>query len=318
MTLFHARISGVGAYLPPKIITNEDLSKTVNTNDEWIVSRTGIRTRHVVENETCADLAFEASKAAITNAGLSFSDLDCVVVGTVTPDKIFPSVATMVTEKMGIAVPAYDVAAACSGFVFALNTAHNMIQVGQADRTLVIGADVYSRMLDWTDRNTCVLFGDGAGAVVLEKSDTPHVLSTHIYANGAYGSQLQTKSCPNAPDDSIRGIDMDGRNVYKFAVSTMVESVEKALHHNNLSLDDVDWVVPHQANLRIITTMASQLNVDMDKVIVSLENHANISAATVPVAITQAVTQGKFKRGDIVVLTTMGAGFTWGASVIKW
>ncbi len=318
MTLKHARITGVGSYLPPKIITNDDLSKMVDTNDAWIISRTGIHSRHVVADETCADLAFEAGKMAIENAGLQYADIDAIIVATVSGDYAFPSVATLVAKKMSIAVPAYDVAAACAGFIFALNNAHNTIALSQAKRVLVIGVDLLSRMLDWTDRNTCVLFGDGAGAVVVEQSDTAGVLSTHLFSDGAYTDDLMTRAKPNAPADSVRGIDMDGKAVYKFAVHAMATAVETALTHNNMQLCDVDWVVPHQANLRIIKAVANQLQIPMHKVIVSLQNHANISAATVPVAMHQAVQQKMFKNNDIIALTVMGAGFSWGSAILKW
>ncbi len=318
MELKNACITGVGSYLPPKVITNDDLSKMVDTNHDWIISRTGIRTRHIVEDETCADLAFESGNIAIANAGLQFSDIDAIIVATVSGDYSFPSVATSVAQKMRIAVPAYDVAAACAGFVFALNNAHNMIMLSQAKRILVIGVDLFSRMLDWSDRNTCVLFGDGAGAVVVEQSDRQGILSTHLFSDGAYTHDLIAHTKPNDPTGSIQGIHMDGKSVYKFAINAMSTAIETALVHNNIALSDVDWVVPHQANLRIIKAVANQLQVPMNKIIVSLQNHANISAATVPVAMHQAVQKEMFKANDIIALTVMGAGFSWGSALLKW
>ena len=318
MTLQHARITGVGAYLPPKVISNDQLATMVDTSNDWIVSRTGIHNRHVVEDESCTDLAYESGKVALENAGLKYTDIDAIIVATVSGDYAFPSVATLVAHRMGIAVPAYDVAAACAGFIFALRDAHNMIMLSQAKRILVIGVDLFSRMMDWYDRNTCILFGDGAGAVVVEQSATNGVLSTHIFSDGHYTHDLIAHAKPHAPNDSTRGIDMDGKSVYKFAVNAMSDAILKALEYNNMALSDVDWVVPHQANVRIIKAVSNQLQVPIEKVVVSLQDHANISAATVPVALHYAHTKKMFKNNDIIALTAMGAGFSWGSALIKW
>lgn len=318
MTLQHARITGVGAYLPPKVISNDQLATMVDTSNDWIVSRTGIYNRHVVEDESCTDLAYESGKVALENAGLKYTDIDAIIVATVSGDYAFPSVATLVAHRMGIAVPAYDVAAACAGFIFALRDAHNMIMLSQAKRILVIGVDLFSRMMDWYDRNTCILFGDGAGAVVVEQSATNGVLSTHIFSDGHYTHDLIARAKPHAPNDSTRGIDMDGKSVYKFAINAMSDAILKALEYNNMALSDVDWVVPHQANVRIIKAVSNQLQVPIEKVVVSLQDHANISAATVPVALHYAHTKKMFKNNDIIALTAMGAGFSWGSALIKW
>ena len=313
-------ISGVGYYLPPKIVTNHDLAKMVDTSDEWIVKRTGIKQRHIVENESCADLATKACIKALKNSGLSADDIDGIVVATTSSDNAFPATATVVAGRLGINKGcAFDVSAACAGFVFGLNNADNMIRLGQAKNILVVGVDLMSKMLDWKDRNTCILFGDGAGAVVLSQTNEKQgILSTHIFSDGNYSADLITVSSPNSPDETGRGVNMDGKTVYKFAVKAMSDAINVALDNNNMSVTDVDWVIPHQANLRIIDSVAENLNVEKEKVIVSVDNHANISAATIPVAMGQAEEQNKFTNNDLIALTAMGAGFSWGSCLLRW
>ena len=319
--MFKSIITGVGAYLPKKVLTNNDLSKMIDTSDEWIVKRTGIKQRHIVaDNQGCVDIAYEASILALENAGINASEIDGIIVATTTPDNAFPAVATGVGRKLGVTKGmAYDVSAACAGFIFALNNADNLIRLGQATNILVIGAEVMSGIMDWTDRNTCILFGDGAGAIVVSKTDSDnHILSTHIFSNGNHHTDLRTKLTPNNLKTSTCGIDMDGKAVYKFAVSAMSESVQIALNHNGYNIDVVDYLVPHQANIRIIESVGNLLGIAKEKTIISLPYHANTSAATVPLALDSAVKDGKFKRGHLIALTAMGAGFSWGSALLKW
>ncbi len=314
-------INGVGICLPKKIMTNKDLEKIVNTNDEWITKRTGIKQRHVIsDGESCASLGANAAVRAIKNANLMPSDIDAIIVATASSDNAFPSTATVIGKMLGIdKCIAFDVAAACAGFIFALNNADNMIKLGQIKNALVIGTEVFSKFMDWQDRNTCVLFGDGAGAVVVSQTDSGnHILSTHIFSDCSFANDLKTSSLPNDPDESKRGIFMDGKVVYKFAVRGMTESVKIALEKNNYTPDQLDFVVPHQANLRIIETVANNLKAPMEKIIVSIQNHANTSAATIPLALNSAIENKKFKSGDLIALTAMGAGFCWGSALLKW
>ena len=310
-------IASVASYLPNKVLTNKDLEKFVDTSDEWIVQRTGIKQRHLVEEgQDTTDVAYQSAKLAIERAGLSPNDIDGIIVATASGDLYFPSVATNVAGLLGNEnCFGYDVNAACSGFIFALNSADNAIRLGQAKNIVVIGVDLLSKVIDWEDRNTCVLFGDGSGAVVLsacEESEDFGILSTHIYSSGGKAELLRSDELGKI------GLHMDGQAVYKFAVKAMSDSIVDALKHNNLEKTDIDWVVPHQANLRIIESVANNLGMDMEKVIVSLENHGNTSAATIPLALDTAFNDGKFKTGDMIALTAMGGGFAWGSAILKW
>ncbi|MDR0770154.1 MAG: ketoacyl-ACP synthase III [Burkholderiales bacterium] len=318
----YSRIIGTGSYLPEKIVTNDDLSKTLDTDDEWIQSRTGIRQRHIAapEQET-SDLALMASQRALASAGLAADDIDLIVVATTTPDMLFPSTACILQDKLGIhnGSAAFDVQAVCSGFIFALATADRMVASGMAKNALVVGAEVMSRILDWNHRNTCVLFGDGAGALVLQASETPGILSAHLHSEGQHRHIL------NAPgqirDGRIHGspyIHMDGGAVFRFAVRVLAESTLEALAHNGLQPADIDWLVPHQANARIMDATAKKLGVPPEKVIHTVSGQANTSAASIPLAIDYGARHGCFKPGQLLALAAVGAGFSWGASLVRW
>ncbi len=314
-------VAGCGHYLPAKTLTNNDLSKIVDTNDEWISTRTGIRARHIVETETTSDLAANAAKMALANAKISAEDLDLVVLATITPDYSTPATALVVAEKIGVesGVPAFDISAACSGFVYALTLADNMIKLGQVKNALVIGAETLSKVTDWTDRGTCVLFGDGAGAVVLqakETNDTIGILSTKIFADCKHTTELRT-SGGTSTTQSPGFIIMEGKEVFKYAVNALAEGANKAIELANLTINDIDWLIPHQANIRIIDGTAQRMGVDKSKVIVNIENVGNTSAASIPLALSQSIEQGKIKKGQTIVITAMGAGFTWGGAAIK-
>ncbi|MCL2296761.1 MAG: ketoacyl-ACP synthase III [Proteobacteria bacterium] len=318
----YSRIIGTGGYLPEKIVTNDDLSKTLDTNDEWIQTRTGIRQRHIAapEQET-SDLALIASQRALTSAGLAASDIDLIVLATTTPDMMFPSTACILQDKLGIhnGSPAFDVQAVCSGFIFALATADRMIASGMAKNALVVGAEVMSRILDWSHRNTCVLFGDGAGALVLQASDTPGILSSHLHSEGQHRHILNATG--QIRDGRIHGspyIHMDGSAVFRFAVRVLAESTQEALTHNGLQLADIDWLVPHQANARIMDATAKKLGVPPEKVIHTVAGQANTSAASIPLAMDHGARHGCFKPGQLLALAAVGAGFSWGASLVRW
>ena len=317
----NSKIVGYGHCVPEKVLTNDDLSKIVDTNDEWISTRTGIKSRHIAETETTSDLAMKASQMALINAGLRASDIDLVVLGTITPDYTTPATALLVAKKIGIkeGVPAFDISAACSGFVYALTMADNMIRLGQAKNALVIGAETLSKITDWTDRGTCVLFGDGAGAVVLQATENEQekgVLSTKIFAAGDYAENLKTSGGVSSTQTS-GCIIMDGKEVFKYAVSALANGAESALKLAGLTTDDADWLLPHQANIRIIDGTAQKMGFDKSKVLTNIAQHGNTSAASIPLALSQKVNDGTVKKGDIVVLTSMGAGFTWGGAVIR-
>jgi 3-oxoacyl-[acyl-carrier-protein] synthase-3 len=305
-------------------MTNDDLAKIVETSDEWISTRTGIRERHISEGETTAQMSAKAARQALERAGLTAQDLDLVVVGTVTPDNTTPSTAAKISNLLGVkaGTPCFDLSAACSGFVYALTMADNMIRLGQIKTALVIGAETLSKIVDWTDRNTCVLFGDGAGAVILKAvegtgtSDDTGVLATKIYADGSQYEHLY--STGGVSTTAQAGfIMMDGKEVFKSAVGCLSEAAEDVLAATGLSVDDVQWLVPHQANIRIIDGVGRKLGIDTDKVIVTVDHHGNTSAASIPLALSENLTSGKFKKGDLVVLTAMGAGFTWGGALIR-
>ncbi len=322
MTIY-SKIIGTGSYLPEKVLTNADLEKIVDTDDKWIQERTGIKERHVVaEGQYTSDMSYEASLKALEAAGMVAKDLDLIIVGTTTPDLIFPSTSCILQKKLGcLGIGAFDVNAACSGFIFALSVADKFIKSGTHKNILVIGAETLTRIVDWTDRKTCVLFGDGAGAVVLTASEEQGILSTHIHANGDYGDLLTSNKGPSmGMTDDITGpiaISMKGNEVFKVAVRTLGRIVDETLAFNNMQKSDIDWLVPHQANLRIITATAKKLKMSMDQVIVTVDKTGNTSAASVPMALDKAVRSGKIKPGQTVLLEAFGGGFTWGSALIK-
>ncbi len=309
-----------GSYLPKKIMTNKDLESIVDTSDEWIEQRSGIKQRHIAaEDETTSDMAVQAARKAIEASGLSVQDIDGIIVATTTPDLTFPSVAVKVQSALGIpAGIAFDVQAVCTGFVYALATADNFIKAGQLKKVLVIGAEKMSAVLDWSDRTTCVLFGDGAGAVILEAGDEEEggILSTHLYADGNYKDILYTNGGVSTTGKSGH-IVMHGREVFKHAVKLMSGAVTAALEENNMQASDIDWLVPHQANARIIEATAKKLNLSMDKVVMTVAHHGNTSAASIPLAFDQAMREGKIKAGEYVLFEALGGGLTWGSALVK-
>ena len=317
-------ILSTGSYLPEKILSNADLEKMVDTTDEWIVQRSGIKSRHIAaDDETTGDMAIAAAQKALDNVNLKPADIDGVIVATTTPDRTFPSVAVKVQGELGIpAGLAFDVQAVCTGFVYALATADNFIARGQAKRILVIGAEKMSSIVDWEDRTTCVLFADGAGAVILEARENEDGLdgqgihSTHLYAQGAQRDLLQT-SGGVATTGHNGTIEMQGREVFKYAVSYMAEVVEETIKHNNITPDAIDWLVPHQANIRIIEGTAKKLNMPMDQVVVTVDHHGNTSAASIPLALDEAVQKGDIQRGHMLLIEAMGGGLTWGSALVR-
>ena len=322
----YSRITGIGSYLPPRRLTNADLAaelavQGVETSDDWIVERTGIRARHFAAQDVCSsDLAVEAARRAIDAAQLQASDIDLIIVATSTPDMVFPSVACILQHKLGIAgCPAFDVQAVCSGFVYALTVADAMIRTGTAKRALVVGAEVFSRILDFSDRTTCVLFGDGAGAVVLEASNEPGILASDLHADGKYVDILCVPghvSGGKALGNPL--LKMDGPAVFKLAVGVLESAARATLAKANLVDTDIDWLIPHQANIRIMQSTAKKLKLPMDKLIVTVDQHGNTSAASIPLALDVAVRSGKVKRGDTVMLEGVGGGFTWGAVLLTY
>jgi len=318
----YSRIIGTGSYLPAKTLTNFDLEKIVETSHDWIVTRSGIVERHfAADDEMTSDLALHASRRAIEAAGISADQIDLVIVATTSPDKMFPSTACILQDKLGIrnCGAAFDMQAVCGGFVYALNTADLYIRGGQAKTVLVVGAEVLSRMLDWTDRTTCVLFGDGAGAVVLQASETPGIVASKLHADGSHRDML--KADGTIRNGEVQGdpfIKMDGKAVFKFAVKVLSEVVEEVLEENNLQGSDIAWLVPHQANIRIMEATAKKLGLSMDNVVVTVAHHGNTSAASIPLALDTAVRDGRIKAGQNILLEAVGGGFTWGAVLIKW
>ena len=320
-----SRIAGTGSYLPEKVLTNADIEKLVDTSDEWIVSRSGIRERHLVaDDQTTSDMAFEAAKCAMAAAGVTAADIELIIVGTTTPDFIFPSTACLVQNRLGAnGCAAFDVNAACSGFVFALTVADKFIRSGAVKTALVIGAESLTRMLDWTDRNTCVLFGDGAGAVVLKADSETGILSTHLHADGGKKDLLH---CPvgvsagfnmEEKNAGVRVL-MTGSEVFKYAVKALDSVVEETLAANGLDRHDIDWLIPHQANLRIIEATAKRLDMPMERVIVTVHQHGNTSSGSVPLALDEAVRSGKVQRGQLLLLEAFGGGFTWGSVLLRY
>lgn len=317
----YSKIVGTGSYLPKKILTNHDLESVVDTSDSWIRSRTGIEQRHIAaENEMASDLAVNACLKAIESADISADKIDLIIVATTTPDMTFPSTACILQSKLGIKdCPAFDVQAVCSGFVYALATADMFIRAGRCNTALVVGTEIYSRLLDWNDRSTCVLFGDGAGAVLITKSDQPGILSSHLHANGSHCNALSLPG--NISHGKIQGnpfITMEGNTVFKFAVKVMEEIVYEALSENNLQISDINWLIPHQANIRIIQSTAKKLGLPMDKVVTTIAKHGNTSAASIPLALDIAVRDKRIKPNQYVLLEGVGGGFTWGAVLIRW
>jgi 3-oxoacyl-[acyl-carrier-protein] synthase-3 len=320
MTVY-SRIIGTGSYLPQRVVSNADLTATVDTSDEWIQQRTGIRQRHIAaEGELASDLALQAARRALDMAGIGAEELDLIIVATTTPDMVFPSTACILQSKLGVkGMPAFDVQAVCSGFVYALATADQYMRSGQYRHILVVGAEVYSRILDWNDRGTCVLFGDGAGAVVLRRSEQPGILATRLHADGSHAGILSVPGSVCGGAVSGRPLlQMDGGAVFKFAVRVLEEVALEVLADAGLQASAIDWLIPHQANIRIIQSTARKLNVPMERVVTTVERHANTSAASVPLALDEAVRDGRIRPGHHVMLEGVGGGFTWGAVLVKW
>jgi len=319
----YSRITGTGSYLPEKVLTNHVLEKMVDTNDEWIVERTGIKKRHIVVDETTRDLAEIACKNAMEMAGKTAEDIDLIIFATTTPDLVFPSTACLLQHKLGVSsgCTAFDLQAVCTGFVYALATADKFIKSGSHKCALVIGAETLSKIVDWSDRSTCILFGDGAGAVVLEASEEPGILSTHLHADGKYEDLLKVDAgVSRGYEKLIAGeayISMKGNEVFRMAVKTLGRIVDGTLEANNMEKSDIDWLVPHQANIRIINATAKKLKMSTDQVVITVDEHGNTSAASIPLALDTAVRDGRIKKGETLLLEGFGGGFTWGSVLLK-
>lgn len=318
--MIYSRIAGTGSYLPERVVTNQELESRISTSDEWIVSRTGIEARHVAaEGELTSDLALNAAKNAMAAAGVTADDIDLIVVATTTPDMVFPSTACLLQAKLGIKRgAAFDVQAVCTGFIYALATADKFVASGAHKCALVVGAEVFSRLLDWNDRRTCVLFGDGAGAVVLKPSDAPGIYSSHLHSDGSYSHILRVAG--GIAEGQIRGnpyLEMDGQAVFKLAVRVLDECSREALEHNGFKGTDLDWFVPHQANLRIINATADKMGVPRERVVTTVARHGNTSAASVPLALDKAVRDGRIQPGHLVLLEGVGGGMTWGSVLLR-
>jgi 3-oxoacyl-[acyl-carrier-protein] synthase-3 len=324
MKQLYARIAGTGRCLPERVLTNVDLEKMVETSDEWIRSRTGIERRHIVaDDETNLDLCQRASLKAMEAAGVGPADIDLVIVGTTTPDQVFPNMGCLLQRRLGIQGPmAFSLEAACTGFIYALAIAEKFVRTGASKRALVVGAETLSRMVDWKDRNTCVLFGDGAGAVVLEASEQPGILSTHVHADGQYADLLYFPSGVSKKPEDFHArrdyIQMKGNEVFKVAVTKLGEVAQEALAANGVKGEDLDWLVPHQANMRIIEATARKLKLPMARVVVTVQDHGNTSTASVPMALDVAVRDGRIKRGQLLLLEAFGGGFTWGSALVRY
>ena len=327
-------ITGSGSYLPDRVVTNDELAERIETSDDWIVARTGIRQRHIAaDDEMTSDLALIAAERALNDAGVMASEVDLLVLATTTPDQTFPATATRVQSRLGmINGAAFDIQAVCSGFIYGLSIADNFIKAGQAKTVILIGAETFSRLLDWEDRNTCVLFGDGAGAIVLRAAangedadiigERGHnvgrgVLSTHIHSDGGSNELLYVDGGPSSTR-TVGHVRMNGREVFRHAVNNLVSVVYEAMETHSLAIDDIDWLVPHQANKRILDSTAKKLGLSADKVVVTLDRHANTSAASIPLALDEAVKDGRIKPGNLVLLEAMGGGLTWGAGLVRW
>jgi len=316
-----SRIAGTGGYLPERCVTNADLAQRVDTSDDWIVARTGIRVRHIAaDGEATSDLALAASRRALEAAGIAASEVDLIVVATTTPDMIFPSTACILQDKLGVAGgPAFDVQAVCSGFVYALALADKMVAGGSARNALVVGAEIYSRILDWNDRGTCVLFGDGAGAVVLVPSANPGILSSHLHADGSHRRTLEVRGhVANGVIEDSPYLTMDGHAVFRFAVKVLADVAREALDANAMTAADIDWLIPHQANIRIMDATAKKLGLPSSKVVATLDRHGNTSAASIPLALDVAVRDGRILPGHHVMLAGVGGGFAWGSILLRW
>jgi 3-oxoacyl-[acyl-carrier-protein] synthase-3 len=316
-----SRIIGTGSYLPEKVVTNDDLARTVDTSDEWIRTRTGIRSRHVAaEGQLASDLALPAAQRALQSAGVHAGDIDLIIVATTTPDIIFPSTACILQSKLGVAgCPAFDVQAVCSGFVYALTIADLFIRSGQAKHVLVVATEVYSRILDWSDRGTCVLFGDGAGAVIVAASEKPGILATKLHADGSHKEMLCVPGGVNG--GKVWGspfVHMDGGSVFKFAVRIFEEGANEVLESAGLTVSDLDWFIPHQANIRIMEATAKKIGLPKEKLIATVHHHGNTSAASIPLALDEAVKDGRIHPGQTLLLEAVGGGFTWGAVLLRW
>ena len=316
--MIYSKITAVGGYLPLKILTNKDLEKSLDTSDEWIVAMTGIKERHIIgSGETTSDMAYKASLDAIQSSEINPQEIDLIIIATTTPDKIFPSVACSVQNKLGIGeCPAFDIQAVCSGFIYALSIADKFIGTGSKKNILVVGVDAMSKITDYTDRSNAILWGDGAGAVIVSASDHPGIISTHIHSDGQYESLLHVPRSENiARKDTI---EMQGNQVFKIAVNTLDRIVDETLKANNLKKSDIDWLVPHQANIRILEATAKKLDMSMEKVIVTIHKHGNTSAASIPLALNDGVKSGKIRTGETILMEAFGGGFTWGSALIKY
>ena len=322
--MIYSKITGTGKYLPDHILTNKDLEEIVDTSDDWIKSRTGVEKRHIAsDDQSTSDLAYEAAKIAIRNSSTNLNEIDLIIVGTCTPDLVFPNTATLVQEKLGIGgCPAFSLETACSGFIYAAAVADKFIKVGEAKCALVIGADCLSRLLDWTDRSTCVLFGDGAGAVILKPSSESGIISCHLGSDGQYKDLLCYPIGPSkdlhkagSPDAKLL---MSGNEVFKVAVRTLGKLAEKTLHDNDIDQDKLDWLVPHQANMRIIKATAKRLKLPLSKVILTVQDHGNSSSASIPMALDVGIEDGRIKRGQLILMEGFGGGFTWGSILMRY
>lgn len=319
----YSRIAGTGSYLPEKVVTNKDLEKTMDTSDEWIRERTGIRRRHIAAaDEKCSDMALAAAKQAIDMAGIVATDIDLIIIGTVTPDKVFPSTACILQRRLGISgCPALDIQAACSGFIYALDLARRQIETGGATTALVIGSETLSKVTNWDDRSTAVLFGDGAGAVILQSSEEPGIIATHIHSDGAFEDLLEIPFGISGGYDKILAgeayIQMQGNAVFRKAVGTLGSMAQETLDGHGVDKHDLDWLVPHQANLRIIAAAAKKVDLPMERVVVTVGEHANTSSASIPLALDTAVRDGRIQRGQLLLCEAFGAGFTWGSALVR-
>jgi 3-oxoacyl-[acyl-carrier-protein] synthase-3 len=320
----YASIRGTGGYLPERVMHNREFEAIVDTSDEWIQERTGIKRRHIAaEDETTSDMGLAAARQAVAAADVDVSDIDLIIVATTTPDKVFPSTACIVQRRLELHdIPAFDIHAACSGFIYALDVADRFIKTGGARNVLIIGSETYSRIIDWNDRATCVLFGDGAGAIVLSEADEPGVLSTHIHADGEFENSLHVPAGISSGYDNVRAesayIHMKGNEVFKKAVGTLGSMARETLSINNIDKHDINWLIPHQANLRIIAAAARKLDLPMDRVIVTVDDQANTSSASIPLALDTAIRDGRIKRGELLLFEAFGAGFTWGSALVRY
>ena len=318
--MIYSKIIGTGAYLPQRIMTNADLEKMVNTSDDWIQTRTGIKTRHIAdEGESTSDMALQASQIAIDTAGINKNEIGLIVLATSTPDQIFPSTACLLQNHLEIRnnCAAFDIQAVCAGFVYALSVADNFMKSGKIKYALVIGSECYSKILDWNDRTTCVLFGDGAGAIILKVADEPGVINSVLHADGSYNQMLQVPCGVSKPGDDPF-IRMQGREVFKFAVQAMAKIVDETLQSTGMKKEDIDWLIPHQANQRIITATSEKLQLPMSKVIMTVQDHGNTSAASIPLALDVGIRDGRIKQGETLLFEAIGGGFAWGANLLRY